>query len=53
MLVSSALSNSVLMYWDVVYPNNKFEPPQDYKLEAVDTYQNRVLKENNYKIVDT
>ncbi len=44
MLVSSELSNSVLMNWDVDYPNNKFKPPQDYKLEAVDTDQNRVVE---------
>jgi hypothetical protein len=27
MLVSSELSDSVLMNWDVDYPNNKFKPP--------------------------
>jgi hypothetical protein len=44
MLVSSELSNPVLMNWDVDYPINKFKPPQDYKLEAVDTDQNPVVE---------
>ncbi len=42
--MSSELSNSVLMNWDADYPNNKFNPPQDYKLEMVDTDQNRVVE---------
>jgi hypothetical protein len=44
MLVSFELSNSILMNWDVDYPNNKCKPPQDYKLEAVDTDQHRVVE---------
>ena len=40
MSVSSELSNSVLINWDVDYPINKFKPPKDYKLEAVDTDKN-------------
>jgi hypothetical protein len=44
MTVSSELSNSVLMNWDVDYPINKFKPPKDYKLEAVDTDKNRVVE---------
>jgi hypothetical protein len=43
-LVSSELSNSILMSWDVDYPNSKFKPPQDYKLEAVDTDQYCVVE---------
>jgi hypothetical protein len=44
MLVSSELSNSVLMNWDADYPNkNKFKTPQDYKLETVNTDQNCVV----------
>jgi hypothetical protein len=43
MLVSSELSNYVLMCWDVDYPNNNFKSPQDYKLKAVDTDQNCVV----------
>ncbi len=42
--MSSELSNSVLMNWDVDYPINKFKPPKDYKLEAVDTDENRVAQ---------
>ncbi len=42
MSVSSNLTNSVLMNWDADYPNNKFEPPQGYKLEMVNTEQNHV-----------
>jgi hypothetical protein len=44
MSVSSELSNSVIMSWDVDYPNNKFKPPQDYKLEALDTDLNWVVE---------
>jgi hypothetical protein len=44
MSVSSELSDSVLMNWDIDYPNNKFKPPQDYNLEAVATDQNRVVE---------
>jgi hypothetical protein len=44
MTVSSELSSSVLMNWDLDYPINKFKPPKDYKLEAVDTDENRVLE---------
>jgi hypothetical protein len=43
MLVSSELSNLVLMNWDADYPNNKFKPPQSYKLETVNTDQNCVV----------
>jgi hypothetical protein len=43
MLVSSDLSNSVLMNWDADYPNDKFIPPQAYKLEPVNTEQNCVV----------
>jgi hypothetical protein len=43
MSVSSELFNSVLMNRDVDYPNNKFKPPQDYKLEMVNTNQNCVV----------
>jgi hypothetical protein len=32
------------MNWDVDYPNNKFKPPKDYKLEAVDTDKNWVVE---------
>jgi hypothetical protein len=38
------MSNSMLMNWDVDYPINKFKPPKDYKLEAVDTNKNRVVE---------
>ncbi len=44
MSVSSELSNSVLMNWDVDYPINKFKPPKDYKLESVDTEKNQVVE---------
>jgi hypothetical protein len=40
MTVSSELSSSVLMNWDLDYPINKFKHPKDYKLEAVDTDKN-------------
>jgi hypothetical protein len=43
MLVSSELSNSVLMNWDTDYPNNKLKPPQGYKPETVNTDQNCVV----------
>ncbi len=45
MTVSSELSTSILMNWDVDYPINKFKPPKDYKLEAVDTDKNWVVAE--------
>ncbi len=32
------------MNWDADYPNNKFKPPQDYKLETVNTDQNCVVE---------
>jgi hypothetical protein len=32
------------MKWEVDYPINKFKPPQDYKLEAVDTDQNWIVE---------
>jgi hypothetical protein len=32
------------MNWDVDIPNNKFKPPQDNKLEAVDTVQTHVVE---------
>jgi hypothetical protein len=32
------------MNWGVDYPNNKLKPPQDCKLEAVDTDQNQVVE---------
>ena len=32
------------MNWDVDYLINKFEPPKDYKLEAVDTDENWVVE---------
>jgi hypothetical protein len=44
MTVSPELSSSVLMTWDFDYPINKFKPPKDYKLEAVDTDKNRVVE---------
>jgi hypothetical protein len=44
MTVSSELSSYVLMNWDFNYPINKFKPPKDYKLEAVDTDENRVVE---------
>jgi hypothetical protein len=44
MSVSSELSNSVLMNWDVDYPINKFKPPKGYKLEVVDTDKNWVVE---------
>ncbi len=44
MTVSPELSSSVLMNWDFDYPINKFKPPKDYKLEAVDTDENRVVE---------
>ncbi len=37
MTVSSELSSSVLMIWECDYLLNKFKPPKEYKLEAVDT----------------
>jgi hypothetical protein len=47
MTVSSELSSSVLMNWDLDYPTNKFKPPKGYKLEAVDTDKIWLLKESN------
>jgi hypothetical protein len=44
MSFSSELSSSVLMNWDVDYPINKFKPPKDYKLDAVDTDKNWVVE---------
>jgi hypothetical protein len=44
MSVSPELSSSVLMNWDFDYPINKFKPPKDYKLEAVDTDKNWVVE---------
>jgi hypothetical protein len=44
MTVSPELSSSVLMNWDFDYPINKFKPPKDYKLEAVDTDENWVAE---------
>jgi hypothetical protein len=49
MTVSSELSSSVLMNWDVDYPINKFKPPKDYKLETVDTDKNRVVEREQLK----
>ncbi len=43
MLVSSELSNSVLMNWGADYPNNKFKHPHGYKVETVNTDQNCVV----------
>ncbi len=37
MTVSPELSSYALVNWDFNYPINKFKPPKDYKLEAVDT----------------
>jgi hypothetical protein len=37
------------MSWDLDYPINKFEPPKDYKLEAVDTDKNRVVEREQLK----
>ncbi len=44
MIVSSELSHSVLMNWDLDYRINKFRPPKDYKLEALDTDKNWVVE---------
>jgi hypothetical protein len=33
------------MNWDIDYPINKFEPPKDYKLEAVDIDVNWIVQE--------
>ncbi len=32
------------MNWNIDYPINKFKPPKDYKLEAVDTEENQVVE---------
>ncbi len=44
MTVSPELSSSVLVNWDFDYPINKFKHPKDYKLEAVDTDEYRVVE---------
>ncbi len=44
MTVSPELSSTVFMNWDFDYPINKFKPPKDYKLEAVDTDKNWVVE---------
>jgi hypothetical protein len=49
MTVSSELSSSVLMNWEFDYPLNKFKPPKDYKLEAVDTDKNWVVEREQLK----
>jgi hypothetical protein len=49
MTVASELSSSVLMNWDVDYPINKFKPPKDYKLKAVDTDENWVVEREQLK----
>jgi hypothetical protein len=49
MLVSSELSSSVLMNWDLDHPINKFKPPKDYKLEAVDADKNWVVEREQLK----
>jgi hypothetical protein len=49
MTVSSELSSYVLMNWDLDFPINKFEPPKDYKLEAVDTNKNWVVEREQLK----
>jgi hypothetical protein len=35
--------------WDFDYPINKFKPPKDYKLEAVDTGKNWVVEREQLK----
>jgi hypothetical protein len=47
--VSSELSSSILMNWEFDYPINKFKPPKDYKLEAVDTDKNWVVERDQLK----
>jgi hypothetical protein len=49
MTVSSELSSSVLMNWEFDYPLNKFKPPKDYKLKAVDIDKNRVVEREQLK----
>jgi hypothetical protein len=49
MAVPSESSSSILMNWDLDYPINKFKPPKDYKLEAVDTDKNRVVEREQLK----
>ncbi len=49
MSVSSDLSSSIFMNWDVDYPNNKIKSPKDYKLEAVDTDKNWVVEREQLK----
>jgi hypothetical protein len=44
MTVSPELSSSVLVNWGFDYPINKFKPPKEYKLEAVDTDENWVVE---------
>jgi hypothetical protein len=49
MAVSSELSSSVSMNWEFDYPINKFKPPKDYKLEAVDNDENWVVEKHQLK----
>jgi hypothetical protein len=37
------------MNWEFDYPFNKFKPPKDYKLEAVDTDKNWVVEREQQK----
>jgi hypothetical protein len=46
LLVSSDLSNSVLMNWDTDYPYDKFTPPKEYNLELINPEQNHVISRN-------
>ncbi len=39
----------MLVNWDFDYPINKFKPPKDYKLEAVDTGKNWVVEREQLK----
>jgi hypothetical protein len=48
MSVSSELSNSMLMNWDVDYPINKLKSPKD-KFETVDTDKNWVVEREQLK----
>jgi hypothetical protein len=49
MAMSSELSSSILLDWEFDYPINKFKPPKDNKLEAVDTDKNRVVERDQLK----
>ncbi len=49
MTVPSELSSSILMNWEFDYPVNKFKPPKDYKLEAVDSDKNWVVEREQLK----